>query len=212
MADHPRKKWIQVCLLAALFVIAATATIFVIQRLRKTEPNETDIQQGSLDNIAGLAEGEQVSLPRLPGLGNDYVDLNTVKGKYLLCAFVSTECDTCVQDEPFWKDLHKEISEKNTAFYLISIDMDRARVEGMVKAYELQDLPVLFDPQKLAFNAFKITFVPQYVLLEPGGRVMARWNGIRRYDPKQQQATDKLKGLREHISAPLVHSMGEPSK
>lgn len=203
MMDHPRRKWVQVCLLAALFVVAATITILAIRRWRTTDTKAISQLQGSPDDIPGLAEGDLVSLPRLPGLKNDYVDLNTVKGKYILCAFISSECVGCVQDEPFWKDLRKEISDKNVAFYLISIDTDQSRVESLVNAYELQDFPVLFDPQKQAATAFKIKFVPEYVLLTPGGRVVARWNGVRRYEPKKQNATDKLKGLLERISVPL---------
>jgi hypothetical protein len=87
-------------------------------------------------------------------------------------------------------------------FYLISIDVDQAKVQGFAKAYEFADLPVLFDPQRQALTAFKIHFVPQYVLLTSSGKVMRRWNGVRRYDPNRQAATDNLDGLRERIYAP----------
>ena len=49
---------------------------------------------------------------------------------------------------------------------------------------------------------FKISFVPQYVLLTSDGYVMDRWNGIQRFDPKRSNAIDKLNGLLEHVSRP----------
>jgi len=58
----------------------------------------------------------------------------------------------------------------------------------------------LFDPQREALVAFKIHLVPQYILLTPEGRIVASWKGLRRYDPKQQNAMDKLDGLRDRLS------------
>lgn len=195
------KKLVQVSLLAALFAIAAVTTIFVTQRWRKTESTAATTQQGSIDEIPGLAGGDVVQLPKLPTLKNDYVDLSTVEQKYLLCAFISTDCEGCSQDERFWKDLVSEISDKSVKFYLISVDRDPAKVETFAKTYEFESLPVLFDPQRQALNAFKIQFVPQYVLLTSSGKVITRWNGIRRYDPNNQSATERLNGLRELLSA-----------
>lgn len=195
------KTWMQVCLLAALFMIAAVTTIFVIRRWRKTETPAATTRQGSIDEIPGLADGEVVQLPKLSTLKNDYVDLNTLEQKYLLCAFISTECGGCSEDERFWKDLLNEIGDKNVKFYVISIDSDQAKVQTFARAYDFENLPVLFDPQKQALNAFKIQFVPQYVLLTGNGKVVTRWNGIRRYDPNHQNATEKLDGLRELLLA-----------
>ena len=195
------KKWVQACLLAALFTIAAVTTIFVIQRWRKTESTAAPTRQGSVDEIPGLAGGDVVQLPKLPTLKNDHVDLSTQEQKYLLCAFISTECEGCSEDERFWKDLLNETSDKNVKFYVISIDPDQAQVQTYARAYDFENLPILFDPQKQALNAFKIQFVPQYVLLTSSGKVITRWNGIRRYDPNHQNATEKLNGLRELLSA-----------
>jgi peroxiredoxin len=193
---------VHVCLLAALFTIAAVITMLAIQRWGRTENRSIPEHQGSLDSIPGLTDGESVALPKLPSLENNYVDLSTQEQKYLLCAFISTECAGCSQDQPFWKNLRREIGEKGVGFYLISIDVDQAKVQSYAKAYEFADLPVLFDPQRQALTAFKIHFVPQYVLLTSSGRVIRRWNGVRRYDPNLQAATDKLDGLRERVYAP----------
>lgn len=194
------KTWVQVCLLAALFIVAAATTILLIQRWRKTENTTAATRQGPLDEIPGLTTGEVVKLPKLPTLKNDYVDLGTPEKPYLLCAFISTDCQGCSEDQGFWKDLRNEISDKNVKFYVISVDRDQEKVQTFARTYEFEDLPVLFDPQREALTAFKIQFVPQYVLLTTGGKVVSRWNGIRRYKPGGQNATEKLNGLRELLS------------
>jgi peroxiredoxin len=177
--------------------------MFMVQRWTSKESTPVAQHGGSLEDIPGLNEGESVKLPKLPGLESGDVDLGKTDQKYLLCVFISTECVGCSQDTPFWKALRNEISEKQVAFYVIAVDADQGKVENFTQAYEFKDLPVLFDPQRQAIEAFRITFVPQYVLLEKEGRVLGRWNGIQRFDPKQESAMGKLKGLGERLSAPM---------
>lgn len=176
--------------------------MFMVQRWTRKQSAPVAQQGGSLEDIPGLGEGESVKLPRLPTLESGEVDLSKIGQKYLLCVFISTECAGCSQDEPFWKALRNEISEKQVAFYVIAVDADQGKVENFAQAYEFKDMPVLFDPQRQAIEAFRISFVPQYVLLEKEGRVLGRWNGIQRFNPKQSPAIDKLKGLGERLSAP----------
>ena len=201
MTGHPQKTLLRISLLLALFAIAASATILLIQRWRGGETKGISQFGRSLDDIPGLSQGEQVTLPTLPSLQNDYVNLTKVEQEYIVCALVWTECSGCKEDQPFWKDLNKELRENSVAFYLIFLDNDQSRVESFVNAYDLKDLTVLCDQRGQAITSFKVQIVPQYVLVTSSGRVMGRWNGIRRYDPKKQNAIDKLNGLRERISA-----------
>jgi len=183
-----------------------------MQRWRKAKDPPNTPKQGTLNDIPSVAEGELVKLPKLQTLQNNYVDLSALKEKYLLGVFVSTECAGCTQDAQFWKDLRQEISKKAVAFYVISLDVDRERVEKFVKAYSLGDLPILFDPQREALTSFNIHFVPQYILLTREGRVSASWKGLRRYDPKQKDAVDKLEGLRKRFPETLSQLQTKEAK
>ena len=197
-----RSKLVQLCLLIALFAVSAGGTMFMVQRWTGKQSAPVAQHRGALEDIPGLNEGESVKLPKLPALESGEVDLSKTGQKYLLCVFISTDCAGCSQDEPFWKALRREISEKQVAFYVIAVDADQGKVENFAQVYEFNDLPVLFDPQRLAIEAFRITFVPQYVLLEKEGRVLGRWNGIQRFDPTQSNAMGKLKGMSELLSTP----------
>jgi peroxiredoxin len=198
-------KWARVCLLVVLFGISTTTTLILIHKWRRTQGAQSappPHAQGGLENIPGLHKGDVVKLPTLANLqaGDDHVDLSTVQRNYILCAFISTECAGCSQDEPFWKALRQELNDKNVAFYIVAVDTERTKVQNFANAYEFADLPVLFDPQRQALEAFKISFVPQYVLITSDGHVMDRWNGIQRFDPKRSNAIDKLQGLLQHVS------------
>lgn len=181
------------------FVLAAAGTFLLSQRARPNQAQTApSLNVEALDSIPGVAEGQVVRLPRLPSLRNESVELNAVKQKYLLCAFISSECATCAEDQRFWKDVSKETAA-SVDFHVISIDVDKSMIERYAKAYQFDDLSVLFDPDRQALTTFNIRFVPQYILLTPEGKVVSRWNGLRRYDPKQTTAIDSLPGLRPRI-------------
>ena len=140
---------------------------------------------------AGLAIGEAVELPELSTLDGSPASLKGLAENYMLCAVFTTQCEGCAEEVPLWHDLEAEAKKRNTAFRVISLDDDRDRVKRFAQAYEFANLPVLFDPnhQKLA-QAWKITFVPQYLLFSSSGRVLGRWVGMQHYDPAKHQSAE----------------------
>jgi peroxiredoxin len=144
-------------------------------------------QNTPTEGRAGLAIGEAVELPELSTLDGSPASLKGLAENYMLCAVFTTKCSGCAQDAPLWQDLAAEAKKRHTAFRMISLDDDRDRVKRFAEAYEFANLSVLFDPnhQKLA-QAWKITFVPQYLLLSSSGRVLGRWEGIQRLEPQHQ--------------------------
>ena len=123
----PGRIWVRLGVPVLLFALAFAVTLLLIQRWKRNEA-KVPPNAGSTDNIPGLAAGDSVNLPKLPSLRNDYVELNSVKQKYLLCVFLSAECASCAQDHEFWVDLKKETGE-NVAVYVIAMDVDQSTVE-----------------------------------------------------------------------------------
>ncbi|SRR6266567_4881029 len=196
-----QSKTLRFSVLAALFVVSLAATMFAIHKWRGRRSPAPNTHEGSLENIPGLAVGDTVKLPTLPTLENKATDLSAREQTYLLLAFFSTKCEGCSLDQPFWKDLRKEIAGQSVAFFIVAIDVDQAAIQRYASSYDFADLPVLFDPQKSALAGFRIQFVPQYVLFSTDGKVIHRWTGIRRYEPGRGTAVDKLPGFREFYSA-----------
>ncbi|HEX8070159.1 MAG TPA: hypothetical protein VF546_09430 [Pyrinomonadaceae bacterium] len=144
--------------------------------------------------VSGVVPGETVPLPELPALDGTSVALGKLDGDYLLCGFISDKCYNCAQDSEFWRDLKGAAAQRRIAFYLINVassSADPSSSRQFAAAMGFSDLPVLYDPRNEALNIFRVGATPQYVLLSTGGRVLARWDGVRHYDrrraPEQMQ-------------------------
>lgn len=167
-----------------LIVFASTLLVLVTVKGFHSRP-----QNSPTEGRAGLTIGEAVELPELSTLDGSPATLKGLADNYMLCAVFTTKCSGCAEDTPLWQELEAEAKKRHTAFRVISLDDDRDRVKRFAEAYEFANLSVLFDPnhQKLA-EAWKITFVPQYLLLSSSGRVLGRWEGIQRSAPNQHQS------------------------
>lgn len=169
-----------------LIVFASTLLVLVVVKVFLSRSQNT-----ATLGPPGLAIGEVVDLPELSALDGSPTSLKGLAENYMLCAVFTTQCPGCADDVPLWQDLGAEAKKRNTAFRVISLDDDRDRVKRFADAYEFANLPVLFDPnhQKLA-QAWRITFVPQYLLLSSSGRVVGRWTGVQRYDKAKHQTAE----------------------
>jgi peroxiredoxin len=171
------KLLIRIVLSVAAFLVASGATYVALTKWKTAQPAKQE-QQDTLEGVSGLNEGEVVALPQLATLSGDAVDLASVKEERLLCVFISNRCPGCTRDAGLWRDLYKETANRAIAFYLVNVGDERAEIEKFVAAYELQQLPVLFDPAHKVGPYLRVGFVPQYVLFDHNGRVRHRWDGI----------------------------------
>jgi len=144
----------------------------------------TPAQTAGIADVGGLSVGETVALPELPTLAGGSVPLNAIKGRYLLCCLFSTLCPGCAQDSDLWQDISNEAKRREVAFYLISTDEDQDRVRRFARAYEFENLPVLYDRYGEVASKLKVSVVPQYLLFSANGTVIGRWTGISRLGNK----------------------------
>lgn len=202
-----KKAFVKVALQIVLFIIAGGVTLLAVQKWngrskpsgqsqRTLQTKPSDSQPETLAGVRGLTPNEVVALPELPGLAGGPVALSDLKEEHLLVCFVSTSCGGCARDAAYWRGLQEEAAKRKVAFYLISVAGNQADTEQFVEAHALEGLPVLYDPDQRAARSFKVGFAPQYVLLTARGKVVARWDGLRRYEGQ----TEKLTQMFEHIS------------
>jgi peroxiredoxin len=180
MSKNP---FIRFGLQAAFFIAVCTLTFFAVQRWGSKTAEKP--RGDTIESVKGLTEGETVTLPELSDLKGGTVRLSTTDQKYVLLAFFNSSCPGCVIDSDLWKDLSAEGPKRNVAFYLVNVGDNQETVKKFVAAYKLDSLPVLFDLQQKVGPSLKINFVPQYVLLSAGGRVIKRWDGVRNYDKQK---------------------------
>jgi peroxiredoxin len=184
------KTILRILVSAIAFVVASGATYVVIKKRNAPKPVNTvkRQQRDTIEGASGPTEGATVTLPTLTTPKGEKVNLANLKEERVLCVFVTSQCSGCVRDLDLWKDLHRESSKRGTAFYLIDISDDSAEVERFSSAYQLQDMPLLYDPEQKIGARLKIGFVPQYVLFTRAGQVVHRWDGVQPYE-KQGDAS-----------------------
>jgi peroxiredoxin len=180
------KLLLRLVLTVVAFTVASGATYVAIHRWRAVDPKPnaviTNNPGDTLEGVGGLTAGEVVTLPQLTTLAGDSVSLGSLGKERLLCVFISTRCPGCTRDAQLWQDLTQEAVRRNAGFYIINVSDERADIERFVRAYNLQQLSVLFDPTHKVGPRLKVGFVPQYILFNRDGQVLHRWDGIRHYD------------------------------
>ena len=181
-----------------VFALASGATYFIVRKRNVVQPvNSVKRQQDTIEGVSGLSEGETVTLPTLTTLKGETVSLNNLKEERLLCVFISSQCSGCVRNLELWKDLSRESTRRGTAFYLVAVADEPSELERFISAYQLQELPLLYDPNQKVGAQLKVGFVPQYVLFTRSGQVVHRWDGIRPYD-KQGDAAQLAEFFASH--------------
>jgi peroxiredoxin len=180
------------------FAVASGATYLVVRKRNVVQPvNLVKRQQDTIEGVNGLSEGESVTLPTLITLRGETVNLGNLKEERLLCVFISSQCSGCVRNLELWRDLSRESTRHGTAFYLVDIADERSELEQFISAYQLQELPLLYDPNQKVGAQLKVRFLPQYVLFTRSGQVVHRWDGIRSYD-KQGDAAQLAEFFASH--------------
>jgi peroxiredoxin len=175
----------KVTVLLVAFLFASGATYVAIRKLRGAGQVAAGKQkQDILEGVSGPVVGETVTLPMLETPSGEKIDLSNSREERLLCVFVGSQCSGCAQDRELWRDLHEESVKHGVAFYVVDISDDFSDLQRFKEAYNLDQLPLLFDPTRKTGPRLKIGFLPQYVLFTRQGRVVHRWDGIRHYDKR----------------------------
>lgn len=166
------------------FLIASGATYVAMRKFRGGAEQVASGKQNQdiLEGVNGPIAGQTVTLPTLVTQGGVKVDLANLKEERVLCVFVGSQCSGCTQDRDLWSDLHDESAKQGVAFYVIDVSDDLTELERFKSAYNLDQLPLLFDPTRTVGAKLKIGFLPQYVLFTRQGGVVHRWDGIRHYN------------------------------
>jgi peroxiredoxin len=177
------KTLLKVVLLVLAFTAASGATYIAVQKRKASEPiKPTKHRQDTIEGVNGLSEGETVTLPTLSTPNGEKVNLANLREEHLLCVFVGSICSGCPRDADLWRELSSEAGKRGVAFYLVNISDQLPDLEQFNSAYNLQSLPLLYDPNQKIGQQLKVGFLPQYVLFTRDGQVVHRWDGIRNYN------------------------------
>lgn len=112
----------------------------------------------------------------LPDVNGKEFKLSSLKGKYVLVDFWASWCVPCRAENPFLLKAYGELKDKN--FEIVGVSLDDARANWL-KAVEQDKLPWTQVSDVKGFKTevavrFGITAIPQNVLIDPDGKVIAK--------------------------------------
>lgn len=112
----------------------------------------------------------------LPDANGKEFKLSSLKGKYVLVDFWASWCVPCRAENPFLLKAYGELKDKN--FEIVGVSLDDKR-ENWIKAVETDKLPWTQVSDVKGFKTevavrFGITAIPQNVLIDPDGKVIAK--------------------------------------
>jgi peroxiredoxin len=112
----------------------------------------------------------------LPDKDGKEFKLSSLKGKYVLVDFWASWCAPCRAENPFMLKAYNELKDKN--FEIVGVSLDETRA-AWLKAVEQDKLPWTQVSDVKGFKTeiairFGITAIPQNVLIDPDGKVIAK--------------------------------------
>jgi peroxiredoxin len=165
--SQPRSRGALV-LFALAAVFAAGAALFALLR----PPTGPALRPGTRapDFTLPLVEGRTVSLAEL-------------RGKVVFVNFWATWCPPCKAEAPSLQRLYQTLQPEGFEIVAISIDSPDAlpEVEAFRQEFGLT-FPIPLDPQKRAYDAYRVAAVPETFLVDGSGQVLERFVGPQNWD------------------------------
>jgi thiol-disulfide isomerase/thioredoxin len=148
------------------------------------------------ETLAPLSEGlDPVSPPQDPPdaafLTQDGTEhhLSEFKGRGMVVNMWATWCAPCVAEMPSLEALSKALAPHDIAVLPLSSDRGGADVvQAWYQAHGITLLPVLLDPRSAVARAFNARGIPTTVIINTGGKVVARLEGAADWSAPEGQA------------------------
>jgi len=114
--------------------------------------------------------------PSLIDVNGRRITLSSLKGKYVLLAFWSSESRDCISENLQLKEFYKMYSKKGFEIYQISLDQDEAAWKASVKFDELPWISTREDDPLKPYNAriYNVKTLPANYLYNPKGEIIAQ--------------------------------------
>lgn len=119
--------------------------------------------------------------------------LDDFKGKYVYLDFWATYCRPCIVEFPALDELREKHKNKNIEFINISIDFkgDLDKWKNYVTENKLKGTQLLIDNGKSFEDAYRLTSIPRYILIDPAGNIVDA-KTFKPSDPKLTELLDSL--------------------
>ena len=132
--------------------------------------------------------------------GGGAVTLSEHKGKWVFVNFWATWCAPCRDEMPSMEMLNRRFGSE-LVMIAVSVDDDQAQI-GRFFGSEKPSFAVLWDSNKSAANVYGTRKFPESYLIDPEGRIAAKFTGPRDWynQGTVQYFEDVLKGRRKPVT------------
>lgn len=129
------------------------------------------------NNVLRTADGQQLSLPSMPNVKGDSLDLTDIfkKNKLTLIDCWASWCQPCREEMPNIKQLYKKYHRKGLEIVGISFDDDKTVWEKAIKEMELnwKHVSELKAWDNIMTLQYGITYIPFTILVDSNGTIIA---------------------------------------
>jgi peroxiredoxin len=122
------------------------------------------------DEPAMALQGKPAPEFVLPALEGKDVDLKDLKGSVVVLDFWATWCGPCVQSLPHLDKLYQDRKDKGLKVFALNQEEEKAKVQEFVTSKKLT-IPVLLDVKGDAGEKYKVSGIPQTVVVGKDGKV-----------------------------------------
>ncbi|MCC9167039.1 TlpA disulfide reductase family protein [Pontibacter harenae] len=159
--------------------------------LNQNLPNSkyTAMVNERLQPLRSTAVGQMAPDINLPTPDGQTKALSSLRGKYVLIDFWASWCGPCRKENPNVVRMYNEYKDKGFEIYGVSLDQSRdkwlkAIADDKLSWVHVSDLKFW---QSQAAEAYNVTAIPQTVLIDPQGKIIAK--GLRGAELEQKLAS-----------------------
>ena len=104
------------------------------------------------------------------------VDLNKLKGHFVVLNFWNTECKTCTAQIPEFNQMIQQFATKDVSFITLSPDGED-KVKSFLKKEPFK-CPTIANANSIAFEKFKLEAIfPYFIIIGQDNRILKMWFG-----------------------------------
>lgn len=166
---------------------AAAGTLAAAALARKPRAERLPPLEGGLERLSPPAAVPDEAFTTPDGAGHRLADF---KGRGMVVNLWATWCAPCVAEMPSLDALSKALAPQDIAVLPLSSDRGGAdAVRAWYQQHGITALPVLLDPKGALARAFNARGIPTTIIVNRGGRAVARLEGAADWAAPAAQAT-----------------------
>jgi thiol-disulfide isomerase/thioredoxin len=181
---YSERKWVVPAWYKAVFFWTAIVGVFAVvgytieKRIRFTTLLVDSVVEPEPWGSGADRPAPTFALPQ--GETGAQVDLTAFKGKWVLLNFWATWCAPCRDEMPSMEMLNRRVDKDGLNLEIVAVSVDDAwgevnRFFGAVQP----TFTVLWDKEKKSSNAYGTRKFPETYLIDPSGKVVAKFVGPR---------------------------------